>query len=181
MNYARVFCVLALSSACSSGGARTIADPIPDIPRNQQRTIDRSELGLSWPLSVGTGTLGCSSGAVVFRAGGVNYALNDAARSRSLAAVDPIWQFQSSGPPSNPLKGVNQDQRMRVFSESAACDRGADASICKQRLRATARLSEADLKQIEAEGVERRWPPLERPRIRIDPLVAAGLKLCAQR
>ena len=75
---------------------------------------------------------------------------------------------------------------MRLFEESAACERkGGDASAetarCKQRLRESRGMSEADLTQIEAEGHERLWPPLSSKPIGMDPLVEAGLKLCPGR
>lgn len=171
-------CLLLFFAACGQSRPQRIADPIPGIPDNQQRTVSRSEFRWDWPFTVGTGTLGCASGAVVFRTEGTNYAVNDAAKARGFPTVEPIRQIQGSGPPSDPLKGVTQDQRMQIFAASRACESDADTGRCKQQLRAARTLSEIELSQIEAEGKERLWPPLLPKRIGLDPLIAAGLKLC---
>jgi uncharacterized protein DUF2511 len=172
--------LLTLSCGCGERRSSSIAEPIPDIPGNHQRTVSRGEFGWQWPFSVGTGTLGCSSGAVVFRAGGTTYAVNDAAKSRGFAPIEAIRLVGSSGPPRNPLKRLTQDQRMRIFAESAACERktSTESVQCKQALREGRAISEADLTQIEEEGRERRWPPLSPTPISINPLADAGLKLC---
>ena len=173
--------LLVLSAACGESRSQRIADPIPDVPANQQRTIARAEIGWKWPLSVGVGTLGCISDAVVFRAGGVTYALNEAATSRGFAPLDPIWATQSSGP-RDPLKRLTQDQRMRIFAEASACEKAnpTDPGRCQQRIMETHRLSEQELKQIEAEGRERTWPPLSPMRRSVALLVDAGLTLCTR-
>src|SRR5689334_11287135 len=101
-----MFGFVALGCACSR--TQTIADPIPDIPLAQQRTVLRRDFEPGWPFDVGIGTLGCSNGAVVFRTGGVTYALNDLARTR-FASPDPIRAFQSAAP-STPLGRITQDQ-----------------------------------------------------------------------
>jgi hypothetical protein len=166
--------LVALSCACSR--TRTIADPVPDIPLAQQRTVQRSDFDPGWPFDVATGTLACAQGAVVFRAAGVTYAVNDAARSR-FAPADPIRVFQSV-PPSNPLPRIKQNERMQIFAESSSCERGAGGLPCKQRLRERAGLSDAELQQIDAEGVERRWPPLTRAFVSLDRIAAEGGRLC---
>jgi hypothetical protein len=173
--------LLVLSTACGGGRTQRVADPIPDVPANQQRTVVRTAFGWKWPLSVGVGTLGCISDAVVFRAGGVTYGLNEAATSRGFAPPDPIWATQS-GAPRDPLKRLPQDQRMRIFAEASACERAkpADPGRCKQRILETHGLSEQELKQIDAEGRERTWPPLPPMRRSIAPLVDAGLTLCTR-
>jgi hypothetical protein len=68
--------LLLFFAACGESRPPQIADPIADIPGTQQRTVTRSERW-DWPFTVGTGTLGCTSGAVVFRAGGVSYSVNE--------------------------------------------------------------------------------------------------------
>lgn len=173
--------LLVLSTACGEGRSQRISDPIPDVPANQQRRVARVEFGWKWPLRVGVGTLGCISDAVVLRAGGVTYALNEAATSRGFASLDPIWATQSSGP-RDPLKRLTQDQRMRIFAEASACEKAnpTDPGGCKQRILETHRLSEQELKQIEAEGRERSWPPLPPMRRSVAPLVDAGLTLCTR-
>lgn len=158
-----------------------VADPIAEIPINQQRTLNRSEFRYKWPFTVGIGTLGCDSSAFVFRSNGVNYALNEAARARGFAPVDPIRRVQGSGPPSNPLPRLKQEQRMEIFAAAVGCDKDADPALCRKRLRATHTLSDADWDQIVAEGRERVWPPLSPPMMSLDPLLDAGKKLCAQR
>lgn len=170
--------LLLLVGACGENGAQRVEEPIPDIPSNQQRSVTRSEFRYDWPFTVGAGTVGCAAGAVVFRTAGLSYALNDAARLRGLAPVDPIRQIQGSGPPTDPLKRMKQDDRMRIFAAAASCDDAADATECKRRMRSTHTLSDTELNQVEAEGKERRWPPLSPARINLDPLIDAGLKLC---
>jgi hypothetical protein len=168
--------VLVTSLGACSDRPRAIVDPIADVPPAQQRAITRNDLKWQWPLTVGTGTLGCEAGAVVFRAAGATYAVNDAARARGFRSIEPIHLVQGQGLPTNPLKGLSQDRRMQVFQESAACgktDRG-----CKAQVRARHRLSDADLAQIDAVGVERLWPPLPPQRKDLGPLTDAGLKLC---
>jgi hypothetical protein len=173
--------LLVLFTACGESRSQRIADPIPDVPANQQRTIARTEIGWKWPLSVGVGTLGCISDAVVFRAGGVTYALNQAATSRGFAPLDPIWATQSSGP-RDPLKRLTQDQRMRIFAEASVCEKAKlpNQSDCQQRILVTHGLLEQELKQIDAEGRERAWPPLSPMRRSVAPLVDAGLTLCTR-
>ncbi len=173
-------------NACSMPGPDTAADAIPDVSAQQQRTIWRSELKWLWPLSVGTGVIGCDQGAVIFRSAGKSYALNDAASARGFADIGPIWQARPSGPPRNPLRRLKQSDRMQIFIQSMACESrpsgaaSVDPSACKQAIRARRGLSEAELTQIEAEGDERSWPPLERAtRASLDPLIDTGLQLCA--
>jgi hypothetical protein len=170
--------LLLLFAACGPTERQGPADPIPGIPDNQQRTVTRSEFRWDWPFTVGTGTLGCASGAVVFRAAGANYGVNDAAKSRGFQPVEPIRENQGSGWPSDPLKRLKQDQRMEIFRASAACEGNADAAGCRHRLRVARMLSEAELHQIDAEGRERFWPPLMSKRMSLDPMITAGLKLC---
>ncbi len=167
--------VVALLSAGCVGevSPKPVADPIAGIPPSQLRVVSRSEFRLVWPFSVGAGTIGCLSEAVVFRAGGVNYGLNDAARSRGFAAVDPLWLTHHVAP-SNPLSRVTQERRMQIFAEFSACDSAA----CRKLLLPRYAVSDAELKQIETEGVERRWPPLTPRRVSLDPIVEAGLRLC---
>jgi hypothetical protein len=69
---------------------------------------------------------------------------------------------------------------MNIFEQSVRCDRPQEASnACKERIRERHRISQADLIQIEAEGRERLWPPLEPERVSLDPLMEAGMKLCS--
>jgi hypothetical protein len=178
----RVLAFLTSVAVCGACNSR-FAEPIPEIPANRQRTVNRTGFGWRWPLTVGTGTLGCTSGAVVFRAGGVNYALNDAARSRGFASIDALRRLASSGPPSDPLKRLPQHRREEIFREAARCEESIDGdavAACRQRARATNQLSEPELKQIDVEGDERLWPPRARQPMGLDPLIDAGLKLCAQ-
>jgi hypothetical protein len=173
--------VLTLSASCARE-AQT-PDPIHGIPATHQRVIRRHELEWRWPFTVGTGTLGCVSGAVVFRTAGVSYAVNEAAEGLGFASIEPLRIALPSGPPRNPLEGVRQDVRMRIFAELRACDRTSGptdaARACRGRIREREGLTEADSGQIEDEGEERGWPPLVRGKVSLDPLVQMGLTLCA--
>jgi hypothetical protein len=171
--------LLASLAACS--GPSPPADPIPEVPLAQQRTIARSELGFRWPFTVGQGTLGCVSGAVIFQNGGRRYAVNDAAKPHATAGIESIQAFLSGGPPTNPLGRIRQEERQRIFAACAACgDRPQQADACRKALRDHERLSDDELKQVEAEGQERRWPPLAPQRTSLDAVVEAGLRLCRQ-
>lgn len=176
-----VIVLLAFFGGCE-GRPQSIRDPIPDIPANQQRTVARNEFRWQWPFAVGVGTLGCTSGAVVFRTGNVTYALNDAAKAKGFASVKPTQVTVDAGP-RNPLARVKQETRMQIFAQAAACNAtGSDHSptACRQGLRGTHGLSDDELKQIEAEGTERRWRPLQPEYRSLAPLVEAGLKLCSE-
>jgi hypothetical protein len=180
LQLSKMLILLASVVACGACDSR-FAEPIPEIPGNQQRTVDRTSFGWHWPLTVGTGTLGCTSGAVIFRAGGVNYAVNEAARSGGFASIDPIRALASSGPPSDPLDRLPQNRRQEIFRDAARCEESIDddsVAACKERVRQTNQLSATELKQIEMEGDERLWPPRARQPMKLDPLIDAGLKLC---
>ena len=159
-----------------------IADPVEGIPRPQQRTIDRNELGYKWPFDAGTGTIACDGGALFFRTGGTTYALSRGAGTRGYADIDTIRRTQGSGPPSDPARGVTQEVRMKIFAQLSSC--GADstapgaASECKARIRQRNSLTEADAAKIEAEGAERYWPPLKPPLMSLDALTDAARQLC---
>lgn len=171
--------VLLLSGACARHGQ--VTDPIAGVPVKQQRVIMRSELSWRWPFTVGTGTIGCAAGAVVFRAGGVDYAVNEPAKAGGFASIEAI-RLTQSGWPSDPLSRITQDVRRTIFAEASSCATAttADAAAggCRQRLRESRAVSEAELKQIEVEGRERTWPPLPPAYVTLDPVVDAGLKLC---
>jgi hypothetical protein len=177
-------CVMCLA-ACRSDAPPRPVELIPGIPPAQQRALGRSDLLEDWPFSVQSGTLGCMSGAVVFRTGDATYALNDPARARGLAAAEPIRVRAASRWPTNPLRGVPQDTRMAIFAQAKRCESPSgesptNAADCKKRVRQSHGLSEEDLKQIEAEGAERFWGAAVRPLMTLDPVVDMGLKLCPQ-
>ena len=170
-----------LAAGCNGQKARSSSvDYVSGIAIDAQKEVVRRELGLQWPLEVGKGTLACESGAVFFRSGGIDYAVNDSAKARGVRPIDPIWEFRSEGWPSNPLKRITQDTRRRIFSELLACERTASSDVlrCKEHVRRSAGLSESELQQVQAEGIERRWPPLSANRKNIEPLIKIGLRLC---
>lgn len=173
---------LAWAAACG-GGPQRIEDPIPDLPLNQQRSVMRSDFGWRWPFVIGVGTLGCASGAVVFRTGDVTYALNSPAMAKGFPSARPIQLTVHSGP-RNPLVRIKQDERVRIFAQAAACSGAggppAHSGACRQRLQETHGVTDDELTQIEAEGNERRWPPLPAEYASVSTVVDAGLKLCPQ-
>jgi hypothetical protein len=174
---------LAVAAGCG-GKPAPVDDPVPGVPLTQQRTITRSEVGYKWPFAAGVGTIACDGGALMFRAGGTTYALTRGAGTRGYANIDAIRQVQGSGPPSDPLPGVNQDVRMKLFAQSSGCGIADDnagmhrVAECKARIRAANKLTESDLTRIEAEGAERFWPPLKPPLMSLEPLVEAARQLC---
>lgn len=170
-------CLSGLFLMACSGGPVRVTDPIPDVPATQQRVTSRGEFPDLWPFIPGSGTIGCVSNAVAFRAQGVTYALNDAARARGYVSVDPIVVTRSAGP-TNPLGRLRQDERMQVFAASEVCKSRADRSSCRRELAGAHHLSDDELAQIDAEGRERSWPPLTAPKMSLDAVVRAGLALC---
>ena len=168
---------LFVSSICwaCGGQPKAVPDPIEAFPVDQQQTIVRAAVEKSWPLTVGRGTLGCHSGAVVFRFNGVSYAVNDAARAQGFASIDGIRGARPSPPPTHPLSRITQEKRMEVFADLARC---AASNDCTNMVGARHRLTSSDLRLILDEGNERLWPPLERGKADLKPLVDRGLKLC---
>ena len=144
---------LAVAAACG-GKPAAVDDPVPGIAPTQQRTITRSEVGYKWPFAVGVGTIACDGGALMFRAGGTTYALSRGAGTRGYANIDAIRQVQGSGPPSDPLPGLNQDVRMKLFAQSYGCGTADDdagkrrVAECKARIREVNKLTESDLTRI---------------------------------
>ena len=159
-----------------------VEDPLPGVPLTQQNTITLSDLGHEWPFTVGTGTIVCDAGALSLRAGGTTYALSQGAGTRGYANINAVRRRQGSGPPSDPVTGITQDLRMRIFAQTSECGAAADAvsRACKARIRERHRLSETDLTRIEAEGAERYWPPLELPFMSLDPVIDRARQLCSQ-
>ena len=158
----------------------TIADPVEGVPLAQQRTIDRNELGYKWPFDPGTGTIACDGGALFFRASGTTYALSRGAGTRGYADIDTIRRPQGSGPPSDPVSRLTQEERMKIFAQSSACggESANRASDCKARLRTRSNISESELTRVETEGAERYWPPLEPPLMSLEALTDAARQLC---
>lgn len=170
----RIVATLLACGACG-GAAEVPTDPIEGFPAAQQQTIMRATVDKDWPLTVGRGTLGCQSGAVVLRFNGVSYAVNDAARAQGFASIDGIRGDRPSPPPTHPLSRITQEKRMEVFADLARCAASTD---CTNMVGARHRLTSSDLRLILDEGNERLWPPLERSKADLKPLVDRGLKLC---
>ena len=174
---------LAAIAVAGCGGKPVVDDPVPGIALSQQRTIARSDLGFQWPFEVGSGTIACDGGALSFRSGSTTYALSRGAGTRGYANIDAIRRRQGSGPPSDPVQAVNQDVRMKIFAQASACAETAAGSTtgiadCKTRVAKAGRITDDDLTRIEAEGAERFWPPLQRPLMSLDPVIAAAQQLC---
>jgi hypothetical protein len=176
--------VAVMGLAACGGRVETVADPIQGVPLAQQRTIDRAELGYKWPFEVGVGTIACDGGAMFFRSGGTTYALSKGAGTRGYANVDAIRRVQGSGPPSDPVSRLTQEVRMKLFAEVSACGNAADAAgsprvaECRTRIRERGGLSESELTKIEAEGVERNWPPRPPVLMSLDAVADAARSLC---
>jgi hypothetical protein len=176
--------IAALSHAGCSQSSPVVLDPVPGVPPAQQRTITRAELGYQWPFTVGVGTVACDGGMLAFRSGGTTYALSRGAGTRGYANVDAIRSVQGSGPPSDPVSRLTQDVRMKVFAQTSACRNATDGersrlvSDCKARIRERSSVSDSELARIEAEGVERNWPPLKPVLMSLDGIIAAADQLC---
>jgi len=173
-----------ISLAACGRQAPLVEDPIENLPLAQQRTITRNEVGYKWPFNMGAGTIACDAGALFFRADGTTYALSRGAGTRGYANVDAIRRVQGSGPPSDPVSRLTQEVRMKLFADVSACATGAGSSgsqraaECRSRIRERSGISEPELTRIEAEGVERNWPPLPPILMSLDPITEAGRLLC---
>jgi len=170
-------CALLCAAAC--GSRQTIADAIPGLPVNHQRTVSRAEFGFRWPLSVGVGVLGCDPPqTILFRTQGTTYELSgDPHRGSDIA---PLRLDEPSGPPSNPIRRLKQDDRMRAFALGSGCAAHPSDTPCIDNTLQRLGLSRDDWMLIDAEGKERRWPPLTRDLMSLESLLAAGRDLCAK-
>jgi hypothetical protein len=168
--------VLTLVSFC--GGSATTRDPVEGIPISRQRTISRAALGFRWPLSVGVGTLACDdAGTVLFRSQGITYLLHG--ERAGTHDVQALRMPEPAAPPSNPLKRLKQADREDAFQQVTRCEsHAADKAGCRRAAVQRLGLSDAEWEQIDVEGHERRWPPLSRAAMSLDPLIAAGRALC---
>jgi hypothetical protein len=168
--------VLILIAACARSA--TTRDPIEGIPIARQRTISRADLGFRWPLSVGVGTLACDdAGTVLFRSQGTTYLLRG--RRAGTHDVEALRIPEPAPPPSHPLKRLKQAEREEAFRQLASCESNApDQPGCRRAAVQRLGLSDAEGEQISVEGHERRWPPLSRAPMSLDPLIEAGRALC---
>jgi len=171
------FTAIAILAAC--GTHDRVSDPIQGVPQARQRTISRAQYGFRWPLTPGRGTLACAeSGVILFRAGGVTYVVQG--QRRGASDIAPLRIPEPSAPPSNPLKRMTQDARMEAFAALRRCSAADTDDACSRTARARFGLSIEDARLIEAEGRERRGPPLTRGVMSLDALVDAGRALCAR-
>src|SRR3954453_4907498 len=168
--------VLTVVTAC--GGSATTRDPVEGIPISRQRTISRAALGFRWPLSVGVGTLACDdAGTVLFRSQGITYLLHG--QRAGTHDVQALRIPEPAAPPSNQLKRLKQLEREDAFRQVTRCESNAsDKAGCRRAAVQRLGLSDAEWEQIDIEGHERRWPPLSRAMMSLDPLIAAGRALC---
>ncbi len=163
-------------AGCGNGGTH-IDDPIAGVPLERQRAVSRLAFGFRWPLSVGVGVLACDQQKVIlFRTQGTTYALTGS--PKGIADIEPLRLLEPSEPPTNPLRRMKQDERMAVFASMMACTAGPSPEVCSNATLQRFGLSRKEGAQVEAEGRERRWPPLTRELMPLDPLIAAGGSLC---
>jgi hypothetical protein len=173
----RVLLAVALGVLAACGSRDRVSDPIDGVSLARQRTISRAQLGFRWPLVPGTGTLACADdGVILFRASGVTYIVQG--ERAGAADVSPLRLPEPSPPPSNPLKRLTQNVRMDAFASLERCRSQADADRCLRSVQERFALSPDEVRLIEHEGQERRWPPLPRGLMPLDALVQAGRALC---
>ncbi len=172
------FVLLAAVMACGHGSPR-IDDPIAGVPQSHQRAVSRTEFGFRWPLSVGNGVVACDERhTLLLRARGVTYTLTGSPGADADLAT--LRMPEPSGPPTNPLRRIKQADRMAVFASMMSCAApdASPESPCSRAALQRFGLSRDEWAQVEAEGRERRWPPLTRGLMPLDPLIAAGRALC---
>jgi hypothetical protein len=169
-------CIMLMATACSRG-SRRIDDPIGNVPLNRQRAVSRVDFSFRWPLSVGVGVLGCDQDKrILFRTQGITYQVDG--RTDGVGAIEPLRMAEPSPPPTNPLRRVKQSDRMAAFASMTACAAHPSDDLCASATLERFGLSREEWTQVEAEGRERRWPPLPREYMSLDPLIAAGRTLC---
>jgi hypothetical protein len=170
-------------TACRAN-APAVTDPVEGVPLAQQRPLSRNDLSYKWPFTPGTGTIACDGGALFFRTGGTTYALSRGAGTRGYASIDQIRLTQGGGPPSDPVSRITQETRMKIFAQVADCGApsstkgAATVAACKARVQQRHELTAEELAKIEAEGVERNWPPRPVQLMSIDPVIEAARQLC---
>ena len=96
------------------------------------------------------------------------------------AGIEALRMPEPSGPPTNPLRRVKQSDRMAAFASMTACESHPSDDLCPKATLERFGLSRDEWTQVKAEGMERRWPPLTRQPMSLDPLIAAGRTLCTQ-
>jgi len=171
-------CIMLMTTACGRGSQR-IDDPIGNVPLNRQRAVSRVDFSFRWPLSVGAGVLGCDQeNRILFRTQGVTYQVDG--RTDGVGGIEPLRMPEPSPPPTNPLRRVTQSDRMAAFASMTACAAHPSDDLCASATLERYGLSREEWTQVEAEGRERRWPPLPREYMSLDPLIAAGRTLCAR-
>jgi hypothetical protein len=164
-----------LLAAC--GPRDRVSDPIDGVPLAHQQTISRGQLGFRWPLSPGIGTLACAGKEVIlFRAAGVTYVVQG--DWPGAADISPLRVSQPAPLPSNPVKRLPQNIRMDAFASLERCRSNGADDTCSRGVQERFRMSAEEAQLIEAEGEERRWPPLARGLMPLGPLIAAGRGLC---
>jgi hypothetical protein len=169
------FAAIALLAAC--GSQDRVSEPIDDIRPVRQKTITRAQLGFEWPLSPGIGTLACpDDGAILFRTGGVIYGVSGS--HPGAADITPLRVHEPSPLPSNPVRRVTQNVRMDAFALLERCRASGQEDACSRSVQERFGLSGEEARLIQAEGQERRWPPLARNLMSLEPLVAQGRALC---
>lgn len=167
--------VLLVATAVGGCGSSRIDDPIAGVPLARQQAVPRAEFGFRWPLSVGVGVLACDqAGTILFRTQGTTYPLTG--RGSRIADLAPYRMLEPSQPPTNPLRRVTQNDRMAVFASVMSC--APQDTPCSNAALQRVGLTRDEWNQIETEGRERRWPPLTRDSMPLDPLIAAGRPLC---
>ncbi|GMV20200.1 MAG: hypothetical protein AMXMBFR57_01490 [Acidimicrobiia bacterium] len=172
--------------------------------RRQPNEVRAEDYGDRWPLTIDSAILSCQVNggrplATIKTLEGAEHALNGAAKSTNrFRPVEPIWKFAQTKTPDAVADNVPEATRKTLFAAMVGCEDDADrraeaetsdirkqvdrsralADQCKAQLRRANKLSEADQELISAEGVLQAWPPLQRTRVNIGPLLDAALALC---
>jgi Double zinc ribbon/Protein of unknown function (DUF2511) len=182
-----------------------------------ERHISSTEYGDRWPFTVSDGVLSCvavgklgatSVGAVYFRVGATNYAVNGVAKGRGgNPNFETIWRTRPVSSPPNIVARVPEPERRDIFRTEVACLEQAERAAllkfpgasslselktsavyeekmlanCKQQVMAKNALTATELDLIDAEGYALHWPPNTPPRAAsIGPIIEDGLELCSR-
>ncbi len=169
----------------------TIAITAACSERNS-REVSRSEFGERWPFTVDRGVVRCDNNAITFATDGNVYAVNGVAKSRGIAAIEPIWRATHVRMNYEPLTRIAVAERKAVYRGIIDCeDKQEDdpdiqkaakvAEQCKAALRRHYSITDKEIEQIGSEGLAENWPPLPPVRVSIGPIIDLGLSLCDKR
>lgn len=75
-----------------------------------EKKVSKDEFGDAWPLTVDSGTIINSNGAIIFCHEAQEYQLNGVATAQGYQAINPIWKND----PANPSAKINIGSLIKI-------------------------------------------------------------------